>query len=504
MSSNNLILKNSIFLFLRTIVITIVGFLTIRELLNLLGIEEYGLFNLVFGVATLFSFLNGAMISSSQRYFSLYLVENKSKFKDVWKCSLTLHLIIAFFVSILLLFLKNYILDDLLNIDGKFNVEAEYIYICSIFYIFILIIQAPFSALILAHEKMSFFAWLSLVDALIKLFIIFILYFFKSDLLILYTVFFVISSSIVFVFYLIFSIKKLNAELRIFNLNTILLKEMFIYCLWNIFGNFSFLFKLQGINVILNIFYGLAVNSAYTITNTITSVINNLVNSIVTAFNPQIYKSFAIDDFERSQLLIDLSSKISFFIAYILIIPTLFNLNFLLDIWLESKPLFLYDFLKLSLIILLIDCLSGSLMTGIQATGKVKLYQISVSFIIIMNLPVSYFLLKIGFDPYYIYIIGMISSILCFILRLFFLRMVSKHNTMKYIKDVIWNILKVSLVSMVLIQISLKFIDHSSVWLSFLISVISFEFFIVLSIIFFGLSPNERKFFYSKFFGYLK
>ena len=504
MLGNKLIFKNSMFLFFRTIIITIAGFLTVRELLKVLGVEEYGLFNLVFGIATLFSFFNGAMISSSQRFLSYYIEKDSLKFKDVWRSSLILHFLIAVFVAILMYLSSGYIIEDLLNINKYLKEKSLIIYLYSIFYVFILIIQAPFSAIILAYERMKFFAMLALVDALLKLFIIYLLYCFDGNYLEIYTILLVASAFFVFIAHFFYCYSKFNIKFDFYKTDFEVLKKMISYCLWNIFGNFAFLSKVQGLNIILNIFFGLVVNSAYAITNTVVSVVNNLINSVVTAFNPQIYKTYASGDYVRNSFLINTSSKISFYLGYFLIVPIIFNLDFLLNLWLEVTPLYLLGFLKIALIVLLIDSLSGSIMTGIQATGKIKAYQIVVSLFVFLNLPISYIFLKSGFDADIIYVVAIFLSIISLFVRLFFLKNLVNHDIVFYFRQVILKGLLVVSISLIFIYFIDLLIIFKNPWIEFFVSSILFEFVILSSIIFLGLSVSEKKILFSKVFGHIK
>lgn len=505
MRNNSLIVKNSFFLAIRTIVITLVSLYSVRELLLLLGIDGYGLFNLIFGVAALFSFINSAMVSSTQRYLAYYIgKEDEILINRVWSNSIVLHFGIGLITSIFLFSIKNILLKNILQIDYKFMQTAYFIYYCSILVIFISVMQAPLNALIVAKEKISFFAFLSLLDAILKLFIIYILYFFEKNILEKYTILYLFSIITIFIIYYYFCVKKLKKGFQYKSFNLDLLKEILIYSLWNIFGNFAYIAKIQGINVLLNMFIGVVANSAYAITTSISSAISNLANSVVTAINPQIYKSYAEQDLDRNTLLINTASKFSFFFCLIVIFPILFNTKYFLELWLNQLPLYLINFVKLALIVLLIECLSGSLMTGIQATGKVKKYQIVVSISVILNLPISYIALKIWQDPLIIYWVAIFMSLVSFILRLYFINSLINFNIVVYLNDVILKVVLVVLSSTLLATLVLNIIDTQYTFLSFvnvsLLIVVS----VLFSIITFGLKTLERQFVFSKIKGYLK
>lgn len=505
MKNNSLMVKNAIFLAIRTILITIVGLYSVSELLNILGVKEYGLFNLVFGVAMLFSFINGAMITSTQRYLSYALgKEDSEMLNSVWQNSIYIYMAIAFFTVILLFSIRDIILLEFLVIDSNLIDSSYYIYYCSIAVVFFLILQAPFNSLILAYERMSVFAFLSLFDSILKLFIIYLLYYFNNDFLKTYSIMYLGVVFFVFLLYCFYCFNFLNKKFSFARFDSKIIRELTSYSYWNIFGNFSFLLKVQGLNFILNIFVGILANSAYAIANNVNSALNNLVNSIVTAINPQIYKSYAEGNFSRNIKLISLSSRFSFFFGLLCICPIFYNAEYLLKIWLNEIPLYLVHFIKITLIILLIDCFSGSLMTGIQATGNIKSYQVIVSLAILLNLPISYILVKLYGDPILIYWVALGISILSFILRLYFIQKLTKFIIKDYLKDVIFRCFLVVAFSFALLWIIFSQLVINNDFLGFLINSSLIALVVILNIMIFGLQSEERKILFSKISGYLK
>ena len=301
MSNNSLIFKNTVFLITRTVVTSLVGLFTVRELLKVLGAESYGLFNLVFGIALLFSFINSAMISSTQRYLSYHMgTESADTLRQVWKSSFFLHLIIGIFVCLLLLVFKNIFIFNILNIDEGMISSAVFVYYGSIATIFITIMQSPFNALVLSHEKMSFYAWVSLASAALKLAVVYVLYILTSNKLENYTLLYFSSSFIIFAIYVLYCKYNFSYIFAKTKFNPVLTKEIFFYSSWNLYGSFAAVSKSQGINIILNIFFGVLINAAYAVTNTVSSVISTLINSVTAAINPQIYKSYAQKDNQRN------------------------------------------------------------------------------------------------------------------------------------------------------------------------------------------------------------
>lgn len=505
MSKNIIILKNASYLVFRTLLVSLIGLFTVREVLRLLGVEDYGLFNLIFGIATLFTFINGAMVSSTQRYLSFYIgKKNEKLLDDVWRSSLFLHFLIAVLVLIVLFSFKSLILNSLLSIDAGHIDAASFVFNLAVVSIFFTIFQSPFNALILAKEKMSFYAVLSLYDAVTKLLIVYLLYYLSDPLLEKYTSLYVGSSLIVFFSYIIYCSRKFDKKIQLRVSNSNLLKEMFSYSAWNIFGNFSNIAKIQGINILLNIFFGIVINSTYAITNTLTGTIGGLINAITTAINPQIYKSYAEENFERNALLINIGSKFSFFFCLIVILPILLNTKYLLELWLYEIPAYLVYFVQLALIVMLIDCLSGTLMTGIQATGKVKIYQIVVSISVFLNLPLSYLALQLIREPWIVYWIALFMSFVSLGLRLYFLSHLTKFSILSYVKFVLTKAFLVLFISVFLCWLFMSIFETQSQIVLFFSSLIVAIVIVMINIILFGLSSTERQFIQNKIKGYRK
>nr|WP_314100400.1 oligosaccharide flippase family protein [Acinetobacter lwoffii] len=499
MSKNTVILKNTSYLIFRTLILSVIGLFTVREVLRLLGAEDYGLFNLIFGVATLFTFINGAMIASSQRYLAYYIgKKDQKKLNEVWSNILFLHLLIGIIVCLILFFSKDFILNELLSINLEYKGASYFIFNLAIVSVFITIIQSPFNALILAKEKMSFYAQISLLNGVVKLLIVYILYLLLEPLLVKYALLYVFSSLITCIIYILYCWKKLNQN-TIFKIkNVSLLKEIFFYSSWNIFGNFSSVAKLQGFNILLNIFFGLVANTAYALTNTLVGVINGLVSSITTAINPQIHKTYAENNYKRNILLINMGSKYSFFFCLIVVLPIFFNTKYLLKLWLSDIPLYLLDFIQLSLIFLLIETLSTTLMTAVQATGKVKIYQILLSILILLNLPLSYFALKVYENILILYWIQILISLICLVVRLIFLNKILKFNINYYVKNVIARVVLVLFLSILMTYIFMNFLSCENDFIYFMCLSAAIVSFVVFNIFIFGLSKFERVYFYEK------
>lgn len=494
MSYNSLILKNSLFLMTRTLIAAFVSLFTIRELLRVLGAQEYGLFNLIFGVAILFTFINQAMVVSSQRYLSFYLgKEDDQQLVMVWNSSFFLHVIIAVILSLVLVILKDTLLFSLLNIDKKLLSSAVFIYFGAIATIFITVIQSPFNALVLAKEDMSFYAWTSLVKAFLSLIIVYSLGFTSTEKLNAYTVLYVFTTLAIFVIYVVFCYRRYRLPINSRFLKKDLTKEIFFYSSWNIYGDFANVARTQGINVVLNLFFGLAINAAYAVTNNVVSTIGGLLNSVVTAIRPQIYKSYATKDTARNKELLSYGSKYNYLFSLFLISPFLINIEFVINLWLTEIPAYTIDFIKLALITTIINSLSGVLMAGIQATGKIKGYQLVVGFVVFLNLPASFILLKIYHNPILPFIIAIISAIISLYLRLIFLRNLVRYSLYEFHIKVIKPVLLVTIVAVPLYLLIDRYIYTSNIYIDFFIKCSVASILNIVLIYLIGLEINERE-----------
>lgn len=505
MSLNSLIFRNTIFLITRTIITSLVGLITVRELLRILGTSSYGLFGVVFGIALLFSFINEAMVSSTQRYLSYYIgIKDNLLLRQVWRSSVFLHFVIGLVIVSLLLMFKNLMIFNILKIDEQSISSAVFIYYGAIVTIFVLVMQAPFNALVLANEDMSFYAWISLINAAMKLAVIYLLYLSATSKLETYTVLYFISTLFTFLIYITYCYRKYKSVFEKTRLKKSLTKEIFFYSGWNIFGNFANVCKSQGINIILNIFFGTIINASYAVANNVTSVVSGLINSILTSIRPQIYKSYAQKDTKRNIELITYGSKYSYFFALVLISPIVLSANSLVELWLENPPPYSIEFTKLALVTVLINCLSGPLMAGIQATGKIKAYQIVVGIAVFANLPISYMLLKVYEEPYITYLVAIFLTIVGLYLRLFFLERLIDYKIKTYANEVIIPVVLVTSIVIISFVVLNNISMSKNLFIEFLFKSTSITLVNILAIYLIGLRGFERNFIYKTVSGKLK
>lgn len=494
MSNSKNIAKNTIFLFIRMLLTMGVTLYTSRVVLNTLGIEDYGIYNIVGGVVALFSVFNSAMTTATQRYLSFEIgIGNDIKLQRVFNSTLNIHIGISLLFVIFCETIGLWFVNNKLNIAGNRMDAVNYIYQFSILTFVVGIIRVPFNSLIIARERMNIFAIYSILEVVLKLLIIYLLVHSTFDKLITYAFLIFLVTFLISLLYQYYCIRKFKESKYQFYYNKELYKELLTYSGWNLFGNVAMIGRSQGVNIILNIFLGAVVNAAYAISIQIQSAVQMLVNNFQTAVNPQIIKYYAQQEYKKMHILICQSSKVSFFLLLIIISPVIYHLEFIINLWLINPPIYTITFAKISLINLLIDCLSGPLMTGVQATGKIKWYQIFVGTLLFLNVPISYVALAIDNNPVNVFYISVFISIISLLFRLFFLKKILSFDIIKFLELVTLPIAKV-LVLHAFVLYTFNIFDYPKIifnnWVSILLQIIT----IVLIIYIFGINKDEKKY----------
>ena len=493
MSDNIRIAKNSLFLYLRMFVTMAVTLYTSRIVLNSLGVNDFGIYSIVGGVVSLFSFFNAAMTSATQRYLSFDIGQNNSeKISKTFNVTVLIHILIAVVILIFAETVGLWFVNNKLNIDVNRLNAANWVFQFSIFTTIVGVLQVPFNSLIIAKERMNVFAFMSMLDVILKLIIVYVLAFSQLDKLILYSSLVFAVTLIIAICYRIYCGKYFaESKFRFFD-DISYYKELLAYSGWNLFGNLAAVAKGQGINLLLNFFFGTVINAAYGITLQVQNAVNVFVNNFQIAVNPQIIKNYSINNIEKTSFLINQSSRFSLLLILLLIGPLLFNTKFVLEFWLKNPPNYTEIFVQLCLLNVLIDCVSGPLMTGAQATGRIKWYQIIVGTLVFLNFPLSFLALKLFDMPYIVFVVSIMISLISLQFRLYFLKKIMSFNIKSFYKDVLGRggvIIIILFILFCIMKINivaasnfLIFCGHSFVILAL----------IFLLIILIGLKPKER------------
>lgn len=449
--SNKRIAKNTILLYFRMILTMLVSLYTVRVVLNTLGVVDYGIYGVVGGIVTMFAFLSNSMASASQRFFSFDIGQNnEERLRDTFNITVSIYIGLAIAIFLILETAGIWFLYNKMNIPADRLDAASWVLHFSILSYLVTMFSIPYNALIIAREKMSVYAYVSIVDSVLKLLVVYLLVVFSFDKLKLYAILIFIVTLIVSSFYIFYCLKSYKEARYRFYWNKSVFFRIMSYSGWNLFGSLAAVLKNQGVNIILNIFFGPAVNAARSIAYQLSNAINNFAVNFYTAVRPQIIKYYANNQKTEMMNLIFQSSRFSYFLLLLLCLPALFETSFLLNLWLDDVSDYTVLFTRLVIINVIVDALSNPLMVAAQATGKIKVYQLIVGGVLLLNLPISYLFLKLGFQPESTMYISIIISVICQMLRVWILRDMIGLSVMEYQNNVLWIVIRVSIMVLLL------------------------------------------------------
>jgi len=472
----------------------LVSLYTSRVVLNTLGIENYGIYNVVGGMVTLFGFFNGAMSSATQRFLSIDLGRNDNiQLRKTFNATQIIHLGISLIILILAETIGLWFLNNYLNLpEGRMD-AARWVYHFSVFSFMITILQVPYNALIIAHERMSIYAHFSILDVLLKLLSVFMLTWVLFDKLKLYAILIFFVSLIMAAVYRMYSIINFTETKFLITRDKSMYKTLIGFSGWNLFGGVAGVAKVQGVSILLNIFFGTVINAALGIATQIFAMVNLFVNNFQMASNPQIIKSYAAEDKKYMVNLIIRTSKFSFYLLFIITLPVILEIDYILKIWLKLVPYYTSSFTILILINAVIDTISGPLMTALQATGKIKVYQSVVGILLVLILPMSYLLFSLGFPPQSTFNVSIAIAIIAFIIRLLLTKkQLPEFSVKQFLHEVLLINVPVILISIAIPSLIIWVVQPGLFRLIF-VTIASLNISIVI-IYLIGLKNNEKYF----------
>ncbi len=452
-SSNNArIAKNTLFLYLRMILVLVVSLYTTRVILRVLGVEDYGIQNVVSGFVSMFAFLNTSMSNGIQRFYNFKIgKEGTQSITGVYNTALLIQVILAVIIVILLETVGLWYVHNKMVIPVERLDIALWIYQFAILSLVLVILQIPYNAAIMAYEQMDFYAYVSIIDVVLKLGFALYLPFVHHDKLLIYGCFGLVCSLISFLLSLGYCKIKFKPICLQFVFHKDLFKEMLSFSGWNIFGTFAYMLKGQGLNVLLNAFFGPVVNAARGVSTMIGNAIQGFQSNIVVSFRPQTVQSYASGDLDRVRRLMYSLSKISYLMLFVLSMPVIIEVSYILHMWLgDAVPDYTVQFTTLILVIMILSSLTTPLSQVIHATGKMRRYQIGTSIVVSSILPLSWVVLKMGGEPYSVYIVSLIMTIINQGVGLVLLKRVFPYSIKEYLKMVIWPCVLVTIVSTIL------------------------------------------------------
>ena len=472
--------------------VLIVTLFTTRILINSLGVQDYGIFNVVGGIVILLSFLSSAMASSTQRFLSFEIGRKDfKKLNKTFSMSVNIHILIGLVVFLLLEIIGLWFLQNYLNIPENRLDAATTVFHFSSLSLLITIVAIPYYACILANEKMNIFAYFGIIEVLLKLGIALLIQTVNVDKLKLYGVLMFSATAIIQVSYIIYSRNSFKETRYLFFWDRSLFYKIISFAGWSLFGSFATVLKNQGVNIILNMFFGPTVNASKAVAAQVEGATSSFVSNIQTAIKPQIIKSYAINNISYLNTLVFTGAKFSYYLILCISLPIILETEYVLQIWLKTVPEYSVMFVRLSLIIVLIDTLSVTLMSSIQATGRIRLYQVVISSLLISILPISFVFLKMGYPPTIAYFVSLVVFVIILVARISIVSKYVKFSISDYLKNVVLISLLVTVISFMIPYIIVYSFDSSIKRLVFtiLFSILS----VVLTVYFVGMDKIEKE-----------
>ena len=421
--NNKRIAKNTLLLYFRTLFIMAVTLYTSRVVLNTLGVEDYGIYNVVGGIIVMFGFINSSMASATQRYITFALGRGDAEgLQRVFSTALQIHVLIAALVVLLGETVGLWFLYTQMQIPAGRMDAAFWVLQCSILSTVVMMVSVPYNADIIAHERMSAFAYISILEAVLKLAVVYLLLVFPCDKLTLYAFLILLVQLLVRLCYGRYCGRHFPESRYRHIWDRALFKEMTGFAGWSMFGNLSVVLYGQGLNMLLNVFFGPVVNAARAVAVQVQTAVQQFVGNFQMALNPQITKTYAAGAMDDMHRLMFRSARFSFYLLLLLALPVLLETDFILTLWLKTVPDHTVVFLRIMICISLIYTLANPLIVANQATGRVKKYQAVCGSILLMILPVSYVCLQLGCPAYSVFIVHFVIELVAQLARMVMLR----------------------------------------------------------------------------------
>jgi len=456
-SNNKRIAKNTVYLYARMLIVLFVSIYTTRVVLSSLGVEDYGIYNVVCGFVSMFTFMNTTMSNSIQRYYNYELGKQSSEgFTSVYQTSLILQIVLAAAILIVLEPLGIWYVNNKMVIPSDRLMAANYIFQFATISLVFVILQAPYNAAIIAKEKMDFFAFASIVDVILKLAIVLPLPYYKGDKLILYGVLLVAVSSFNLLIHFIYAKRNIDGLCFRFVLHKKLMKSIAGFSGWSVLEMFAWMTQGQGVNMVMNVFFGPIVNAARGVAMQIQNSIQGFCTNLVTAFRPQLVQSYAQQNIHRTKNMMFSMTKIMFLFFAMITAPFIVEIDYVLGLWLgDNVPQYTAGFTILMLLSMYPRNCVMAFSTVVQATGTIKKYQIVSTVIILLVLPISYIVLKLGYNPLSVYWVNLAICIMLFIACFEQTIKVFPFSRKEYVKSVLFPCLTITS----LLFVSLKLIN---------------------------------------------
>lgn len=447
--NNKRLAKNTIILYIRTVFVLFISLYTSRVILDVLGINDYGIYNLIGGFVSMFAVVSQTMVSSSQRFLTFELGKtNNNHCQEVFSTSLIVHIGLSIVVLLLFETIGLWFLNNKLNIDSTRNTAANYIYQFSVVTFVLQLIRSPYEATVIAHERMSVFAYLNITEAILKLLILYLISLCSIDSLIQYGFYLMIISIISFsVYYIYCKYYFIETSFKIVRKKSYY-TSIFKFAGYNFLGSISSILSNQGLSILLNIYFGVAVNAAKGIANQVHAAISKFVSDFTIALNPQITKAYASGDIDYTMSLVYKGSRYSFYLFMILGLPICIETPYILTLWLKQVPEYTIVFIRWTLATSIINTFANSVSTCAMATGDIKKLSIWLGSIRLLVLPLAYICFECNLPAHFAYVVTFASTFILVFIRLSIVCRQLHISSTIFIKQVILKCLFVGILSL--------------------------------------------------------
>ena len=486
------IAKNTILLYIRMLLLLVVSLYTSRVILKVLGINDYGIYNLIAGFVTFLTFISNSLVSAMQRYFNVALGKNDlQNYREVFSMSINILALFSCLILVLGETIGLWFVMNHLNIPSDRYNASLWVYQFSLLTFVANTLRTPFHASIIAHERMSFYAYISLVEVFLRLGMIFLLMILPGDHLIMYSIIYLFVIVLVNAIYMIYCSKNFHECSYKFKRDRSLFKDLVNFSGWTLMGQASVVVKNQGEAIFINRFFSVAANAAMGVATQVAGALELFVSNFQTAFNPQLIQSYASKDFETHKKLLFRASKFSYFLLLIMLIPIVTNIDFILNLWLAEVPEYTNYFVAFILISYLFNAISTPFVTSLFATGSIKFYQMSFGATFLMGLIMVYLALFFGAEPYSVSVVAIFIQLVILMFRLYFSHKYVGFSYKQFATYVLIPIIMVTILS--IIPSCLLNNRSTNIWQIILSMIIEITF-TGLLILLVGMSNGERSY----------
>jgi O-antigen/teichoic acid export membrane protein len=474
------------------IIIMAVSFYTVRVVLDILGVTDFGLYNLVASFVLLMAVLNNTLTGGTQRFLTFEIGKGDLvKLKQTFSTAVMIHIALALLILLLGETIGLWLLYEKISIPADRFDAAFWVYQFAIFSIMVTVMQVPYHALIIAHERMHIFAYVSIVEAILKLLVVYLLLVISFDKLIIYGILMFLVSLTIALYYRIYVLKNYEESHFTLMFDKHIIKSMMQFSGWNLFGTLGAMLSNHGVSILLNLYFGPVANAAHAISMQVSNGLNQFVNSFQTAITPQITKLYASNKIDELNNFLYQNTKYAFLLLWIMVLPIILKLDYVLSVWLTQIPENTIIFTKLLMIYGLMYSFIRPMVMAIQATGKVKGIQISAGVLLILVLPISWILLENDFPIYSPFIVMLCMWIFHILLEIFFLKRLIGFSSISFLKISVVPLIIIISISLLSLNYLSNLIDNNIYQLLLFFVVSIFVNFIL--IYFIGIDLQTRK-----------